>query len=252
MTIRPILFSGPMVRALLEGRKTQTRRVLNRARVFETPETSAFTLTGPEMKRALQNASRFRHLGGDGWFWESDAFGHQAPATRTGWMAHIGYAPHDLLYVRETWSVHWANDDIKPSEVINDAWSVKYDAEGTIRAATRDGSLAENEQFGVKRPSIFMPRWASRLTLKVTDVRVQQLHDISEEDAKAEGCNEGAQIEEVSGIHEGWSARTEFHHLWDSLNEKRGFGWSVNPWIVAVSFEVHLCNVDAFKDEVAA
>ncbi|WP_295810350.1 hypothetical protein [uncultured Nitratireductor sp.] len=239
MTDRPILFSGPMIRALLEGRKTQTRRVLNKARVFATPETRAFTLSGDDMARALQNADRFRHLGGDGWFWEADAFEWQAPATRTGWMAHIGYAPGDRLWVREGFfgghpgcaNITYRADQIHAMVAI--PW----------------------------KPSIHMPRWASRLTLIVTDVRVQRLQEISEEDADAEGtahcdqCGDAGWIN--SGPDGGWECTAPgcgdayvdcFRHTWDGLNAERGFGWDVNPWVVALTFEVIRQNIDAMGE----
>jgi hypothetical protein len=167
MTDRPILFSGPMVRALLEGRKTQTRRV------HKAP-------TGLE------------HLAGS-----------VLPRFEVG----------DRLWTRETWAPK-TNGFLYGADWLPSA----YD--------------------GLKpwRPSIFMPRRASRLTLTVTDVRVQRVQDISATDAEEEG------------VRCDMSPRTfvdHFHRLWDSLNASRGYGWEANPWVVALTFTVARQNIDA-------
>ncbi|WP_298164999.1 hypothetical protein [Novosphingobium sp.] len=266
MTTKGIIFSAPMVRALLAGTKTQTRRLLTSARVFGTPHAPAFTLKGEAMVRALQGADRFRHLGGDGWLWEADAFEWQAPAERTGWMAHIGYAPGDRLYVREAWACHWATNDQKPRDIDPTLWSVRYAADEHIRPAAKDGSRALPKQFTKGRPSIHMPRWASRLWLDVTEVRVQRLQDISEADAIAEGIERGRHPDtgEVEGwrdyetIHEGRHKGAAHPHaiipyaepwrsyssLWDELHTDPGTRWADNPWVVAYSFTVHHGYVD--------
>jgi hypothetical protein len=94
------------------------------------------------------------------------------------------------------------------------------------------------------RPSIFMPRWASRITLEVTGVKVERVQDISEDDAKAEGAIR--MLNQFDGVY--WThgadknayrdVRLSFFTLWDSINAKRGFGWDVNPWVWVISFRV--------------
>ncbi|KFC73228.1 hypothetical protein FG93_01972 [Bosea sp. LC85] len=245
---RPILFSGPMVRALIAGHKTQTRRVITKARTLAIPDAPAFTLSGDELARAMQNASDFRRFDGDMWTWKADAFEHQAPASRTNWHAHLGHAPGDRLWVREAWRCNgWATD----------VATIFY------RASERDGYTAMCEQYPVAdheplritttwRPGIHMPRWASRLTLTVTDVRVERLQDISEEDCIAEG----AEISHAAGTIGGPLVYTDvanvyatprnwYRTLWDSIN---GAGaWDANPWIVAYSFTVERQNIDGSK-----
>lgn len=225
MRDRGIIFSAPMVRALLAGTKTQTRRLLTRARVFGTPHTPAFTLQGAELARALQGADRFRHLGGDGWLWEADAFDWQAPAERNGWMAHIGYAPGDRLYVRETWKPHSIYAHMRPRDM--PVTPVFYAA---------DNRYAPSNTPWV--PCIHMPRWASRLWLAVTEVRVQRLQDISEADAIAEG------IDEAAIAHFGNPIKA-YAGLWDYLHGgESDQSWAANPWIVAVTFDVHRGNIE--------
>ena len=191
MTDRPIIFSEPMVKALIAGRKTQTRRLCE-------------------------------------------------PTTR------IGYALGDRLYVREAFQGHSAYEahGYKPSD-----WGNKpiwYCADGEpdplYSASIR------------KRPSIHMPRWASRLTLTVTDVRVQRLNDISEADAWAEGCRPGemndlgnpfpADEPDPSGIGErGWDCAGDWFA--DLCNTIHGpSAWDANPWVVAISFDVRRGNID--------
>lgn len=220
MSELPILFSGPMIIALLDGRKTQTRRVI-KPQFPEVVKRAGFTFFTPE-----------RHVSG------RDGKGNE-------WFRKLRYATGDRLWVRETWASHWANDDIKPSEIVGDCWSVKYVADGHVLPAKRDGSLASNDQFRKSRPSIFMPRWASRLTLAVTNVRVERLQDISEEDAKAEGASAVFATREDGT--EAYGHRIGFHILWNSLNAKRGLGWDKNPWVAAYTFTVHHANIDALE-----
>lgn len=174
----PILFSGPMIRALLDGTKTQTRRVCK--------------------VESLQNGMITPRAG----------YSPRSPES------HAGYCPYgqpgDLLWVRETWGL-WANDGL-PQPVFYRA----------------DYPAPDDTVLPKWRPSIHMPRWASRLTLRITDVRVERVQDITLADA----CDEGCELPE------------QFLPLWDSINAKCGFGWDANPWVWALTFEVIQANVD--------
>ncbi len=211
MADRPILFSGPMVRALLAGRKTQTRRVAK----FVEPNGDQFHV----------------HNAHGGWF---------GPEGR---VPEIGpdFAPFsvgDRLWVKETWRAGASWDDKKP-KLIPIGVPVDY------VATPRDGGPS-----GKTRVSIFMPRWASRLTLTVTDVRVERLQDCSEEDAIAEGVvdtgrRDGAPYPHFKLPDFPWiehEAVPIYSYLWEHLN---GAGsWDANPWVVAVSFAVEQRNID--------
>lgn len=207
MRERPILFSGPMIRAILEGRKTQTRRVVN------WPEWASKESDRQDF------ACRFREASWLGLFKDG------RPVKR--FSCRYGVAG-DRLWVRETWCP--------------DMGSARSMGKGkpfdTSRA--RIFFRADGEGVGAVRwrPSIHMPRWASRLTLEITEVRVQRLQDISEEDAKAEGCDQfyraDFEADEDTEVHV--SARDEFSTLWDSINAKRDSDWDSNPWVWAISF----------------
>ena len=102
----------------------------------------------------------------------------------------------------------------------------------------------------------YMPRLLNRLTLTVTDVRVERVADISKADAIAEGLiplgrRLGVDLYTYDGADRQGTPITAFAHLWKSLNAKRGFGWDANPWVVATTFTVHRQNVDAFLKEAA-
>ena len=205
MADRPILFSGPMVRALLEGRKTQTRRVLK-----PQPDADAFL----RFTAIIEREAIFRN-------------------DHTGLRQDIRlpYAIGDRLYVRETWAK-------LPPFAEGHAATILHRADWPSPAKNPQAT-----QPARWRPSIHMPRWASRLTLIVTDVRVERVQDISDDDAKAEGLKPSS----CRGLRT-ISARETFHTLWNSLNKKRGYGWDVNPWIVALTFDVHQQNIDDMEN----
>lgn len=199
MTERPILFSAPMVRAILGDRKTQTRRIIKR--------------------RGL--ASIFY----DGW---TDDY-VMDPGNAEWREKEMVYRPGDLLWVRETVraeeredgidGVHYlANDEFRPIENSEDAstrWVELFHYRG---------------QRGAKVPPIHMPRWASRITLEITDVRAQRVQDISEDDAQAEGC-----IHHHDPAGDGQNVIEQFSYLWTSIHGPGS--WEANPWVAAITFE---------------
>lgn len=219
MSDKPILFSGPMIRALIDGRKTQTRRVLK-----PWPGMQAKWLTMETLHRApacyLAKVEgnlgvQMQHpLAGT-----TQTYGDVDEMSPLTWV-RLPYAPGDRLYVREACHI--------------DGDQVNY------RADTPES--CDTTGWGW-RPSIHMPRWASRLTLTVTDVRVQRAQEISEADAQAEGVTPIDESNERKWEHYS-PYGVAFHTLWDSLNEARGYGWDANPWVAAYTFTVHRQNID--------
>lgn len=214
ITERPILFSAPMVRAILEGRKTQTRRLVKPVRGFEHHH-----ICKPEMMAAPHEV-----------WWHGDE------TDRVGCAQSCPYGnPDTRLYVRESWRALQMWDTFKPSELPNYA-PICYDADDSIVGLTDEFS---GEVFGKGRPSIFLPRWASRITLEITDVRVERLNYISEEDAEAEGVepNPWADVLPDGEVSDAASKfRAGFHELWSRIN---GEGtWAANPWVWVLGFKV--------------
>ena len=200
MKEHPILFSGPMVRAILEGRKTQTRRAVVARHV---PDLSSWSLRGLQVYPDGGLRAVF-----DG---DEEPVGVPCPYG----------APGDRLWVRET----WAGDD---------CCGYVYRADHPD-ADLRAGDLDDGEQ-SIRRwhPSIHMPRAASRLTLALTAVRVERLHDISDADIEAEGVTSGtppclAHLRRAV-LRDGWE------RLWKSTAGIES--WNANPWVWALSFEV--------------
>lgn len=224
MTDRPILFSGPMVRALLEGRKTQTRRVLK-------PEPYEYRGEWWVTDRVSGDCKL------DDWVNDRSGIGPR-------------FAIGDRLWVREAHAM-MPRLAYRMSIGTGTIDQIEHPSDGYSAALFREGFDRTGRPRW--RPSIHMPRWASRLTLTVTDVRVQRLQEISEADAMAEGVEQDT---------DGWrdylmpstqccvTARDSFRTLWDSLNAKRGYSWDANPWVAAYSFTVHCRNIDQM--EIAA
>jgi hypothetical protein len=248
MADRPILFSGSMVRALLDGRKTMTRRVLKpwvdiQNAIEWLPET-AERVSFPDPR-----------------YWTARVPG--GDASFTGRMP-VPYAVGDRLWVRES---GWERPERTPKMMLDgaDTWDLfHFDADG----------IDENERTDLKawgfkrRPSIHMPRWASRLTLTVTAVKVERLQEISEADAVAEGVDleRYVPVSDSAGLHGTGEAEPtdpveEFRDLWSTLHpatlpvydedgkrigsQPNPAAWDANPWVAAVSFTVERRNIDA-------
>lgn len=193
MKERPIIFSAPMVRAILSGTKTQTRRVLKNQRAYDLDKTP---------------------------------FGQ----------------PGDRIYVRETWN--WFD----PQEIPANRAGQRAPFTGQqgereipwVAAYAADGPLPYPGYGGKEhwRPSIHMPRWASRITLEITDVRVERLRDISEADAVAEGILRTPNSNTWMTDDRRYVSSNPvwvYSYIWEQIN---GFGsWVANPWVWVIEFE---------------
>ena len=226
MTDRPIIFSAPMVRAMLDERKTQTRRVLKpQPEYIESSGRWKWSLP-PETRRNVTGGSVAT---GSREFWE------YAP------NGSFPYAVGDRLWVREAFIGPFAYEVNKypPRDWGNKA--IWFPADGPVP------EKHAGQFWHRARPSIHMPRWASRLTLTVTEVRVQRLQDISEADAVAEGCDAvlALTIKRPNGAHPG-NPRECYCDLWNSLHGPGA--WDANPWVVAVTFTVQRGNIDKIGD----
>lgn len=194
---RPILFSGPMVRGLLEGRKTQTRRIVK-------PQ--------PEIGRGM-NCERLRLKDRKGRISLDVAIGHDDHGLVAA-MCPYG-KPGDRLWVRETFYCDVPHDD-------EDRLKELY-----YRADVPSGKFQDAGYWGEPgsfwKPSIFMPRWASRLTLEITNIRVERIQDISSFDIRKEG------VSPEDGVF------STFMKLWDDTNGKGA--WERNDWCWVIDFK---------------
>ena len=202
MKERPILFSSPMLRAILEGRKTMTRRVI------KLDEFSESTTPGYDFA--------FRKRG----LWHDVRLADMLDPPRRNYPGACPYGTiGDRLWVRETWAPH-------PQDSSTVFYRATVDAEPGIRVWD-----------GPWKPSIHMPRWASRINLEITGIRVERVQDISEEDARAEGlwCKFDGQGCEGQCHKCSATAKEAFEALWDSINAK-SHPWASNPWVWVIEF----------------
>lgn len=202
MTERPILFSAPMVRAILAGTKTQTRRVLKQA-------------TGPSLSVGIDDevpgVAELSWLYGDGPGYDVHEAIKRVPCPYG--------KPGDRLWVREAHSI------------------LTTDPHGEMQIVSYRAT--DDECNGPWKPSIHMPRWASRITLEVTDVRVERLKDISEADAAAEGVifngHHRSNPWSSDGLRHWLTARDAYADLWRDINGEDS--WDANPWVWVVEFK---------------
>lgn len=216
MTVKPILFSGAMVRALLDGRKTQTRRVLKN---IETLPQGRFHV--------------FNAHGGTVGVPECDV-----PAEA---LNYVPYAAGDYLYVRENFGRAGGGEPIcYQATWEKDGWEVSSGAKWSPsihmpRAASR--LTLEVQKVRVQRLH----------DINDTDAVAEGIKPQHKQSAHDGGCVLGWGYDGLDGYGERTPAMA-FRHLWDGLNAKRGFGWDANSWVMALTFTVHKTNIDAFLE----
>lgn len=206
MKCRPILFKTPMVQAILKGRKSQTRRVVKPQPISDRVGMCNASYCGrPNTWLVSGSVSEYT------------CHGNQAPE----WGCPYGVVG-DQLWVRETWQPR----SHLPLAKIQRPYYLA------------DDPTARGKGFSPWKPSIFMPRWASRITLEITSVRVERLQGITEADAYAEGITIPAHLMFASSGNPELrnEARTVYKCLWDSINRKK-HPWSSNPWVWVVEFK---------------
>lgn len=208
---RPILFQGDMVRAVHADEKTQTRRALNPQPMAWVGVQKLVFIKDPWHPDAFKGTpveGRFKVKGPRESVWCGEDFSGNI-------VGVYGRCPYglvgDRLWVREAFYVQ------------PELWARNHGPQPVHYAA--DTNREEVEDY-VQKPSIHMPRWASRITLEITGVRVERVQEISEEDARAEGIDARPQ-----------AAIPWYRDLWDSINADRGYGWAANPLVWVVMFK---------------
>lgn len=194
------------MQAILAGRKTQTRRVI-KPQPNPIEPNRWFDRQGPEN------------------YWVSWDERQPAPPSKQVWIKSPYGRPGDRLYVRETWRTWAGHDELRPSE-LDSYGPCQYKADMAVYNGHRD--------WGRWRSSIHMPEWASRIWLRMTDVRVGRVQEISVVDVEAEGVME---INPYDYGERDDTPRGRFGCLWDSINAPRGYGWEKNPFVWVISFE---------------
>jgi hypothetical protein len=234
--MKPIIFSTPMVKAILDGKKSVTRRVIK-----------------PQPRYQLI------YREGQGWNeYSENPVADPAVLSPWGYGYKCPWQIGQILWVRETWAHYdafYPNATWKNCHVEGKGWTwVDYKATATHKEVQEMADVG-----GRWKPSIHMPRWAARLFLTVKDVRVERLQDITEEDAMAEGVD---WLDDACYSNNGWSPtyndpdsggrpilRDGFEALWDKINSKRNGGqyaWDKSPWVWVISFEV--CKGERVKE----
>ncbi|MBU3035951.1 hypothetical protein [Tritonibacter mobilis] len=263
MTDMQILMNAEMVQATLREirepgtGKSQTRRIL------KTQSIDGYSANGKlvEYEKGLKHGLEFTHIVHGLWHPERN------PNGKSAWYAPVSFRIGGRLWVREAWNAFDFSQDgddawpcakiptLEEIEEIRQEASRVSPPQIVYRESDRARQFFSDQKW---RPSLHMPRWASRITLEVTDVRVQQLQEISEADAWAEGCKRGDPNEnggywpaEEKHPNVGWvgwdDARMWFSDLWDGIYQSPEKQWDANPWVVAVTFRPHLSNIDKME-----
>lgn len=252
----PIIFSAPMVRALLEGRKTMTRRILksvppapamdaihpNNVARHPAPYLDAYCSKRPTDANP-RGMSR-------NWCWWTRDDRQCLPTV------NVRYAPGNRLWVREAAAFIWP-DEVQPERKQDCIPEYRADTDGKCLPGDWPDEEKGDPDCPKWCPSIHMPRWASRLTLIVTDVKIERLNSISWEDAIAEGCKvirdhcyvfDGTRYGKGGLCHS--SPITAFSIFWDELHCDNA--WEQNPFVVAIAFRVIKANIDTPEARIAA
>lgn len=215
---RPIPFNAQMVRAILDGRKTMTRRVVNKLNGhshisrFSESDTLGYDFCFRDKEMRLHDITKGRAL-------------DLCPYGKTG----------NKLWVRET----FAHSNMPDGPLDKDC-SIFYRADYFDDPHGLDGERSPEGKYRNWKPSMFLPRWASRIDLEITNVKIERLQDISEEDSKKEGVIELDYDYSTYTFDEDLlprsTAKAAFESFWDSINAKNGQGWDTNPWVWAIEF----------------
>ncbi|MEA5436464.1 hypothetical protein [Klebsiella variicola] len=225
MTERGMIFNAEMVRAILDGRKTQTRRIMK-----VQPESNQLGLL------LITDSTKHSDIGKYHWA-ESNATGNHV---RSKLFSCPFGAVGDRIWVRETWSSDFAN--YYPNDRVWYAADNNRRLDIEVVDGVRGIYSPESDVHVPFRwqPSIHMPRWASRILLEITDVRVERLNAISEQDARAEGIIDGGCLncgepEPCGCANPEPDATDAFAYLWQSIYGQEN--WNANPWVWVISFE---------------
>ena len=259
----PIIMSGNHPKLILDGIKTQTRRVVSPKTSivgegnvdwgnFDWEQKTEFDFgdsrysteseyVPDELKGQLIGIKKAPAVFVDGYADEYYPYEHQYLHVPWNWKEcgtifriYPKWEVGDRLWVKETWATEKRYNHLKPSEIPDTAKI--YFLDKGIHSA---GGYSLFTEMGKIRPSIFMCEWMSRILLEITEVRVERVQDITEEDCYVEGLlREADAYISPDGKRNTTKPIVAYSFLWDSLNAKRGYGWEVNPWVWVIGFKV--------------
>ena len=210
---RPILFNTEMVKAILDGRKTQTRRIIK-------PQPKG--MCEWDQKEIFENIQKQNHVDYEGNHFFAFHYDDKESQFVKCPFGKVG----DRFWVKENYRTLCNVDMFKPSH-LNLGDPILYQSDGSMKKANHH-AVFSSASFGKCRPSIFMMKWMSRINLEITNIRVERIGSISIDDAKKEGVD----CSKSPGAH-----YILFQRLWDSIYEKQGLGFDANPWVWIVDFK---------------